>query len=75
MLDRGRDSTDLAALGPYENDRRPIFHCMARASSVSKLFIIWHSVSDRKMHFRWHALKNVRLLHPSLKFRKNVNFF
>ena len=23
-----------------------------RASSVSKLFIIWHSVSDSKMHFR-----------------------
>ena len=24
---------------------------MAQASSVSKLFIIWHSVSDSKMHF------------------------
>ena len=31
-----------------------------------------HFVSDSKMHFRWLALKNVRLLHPSLKFRKNI---
>ena len=49
---------------------RPIFPSTARASSVSKLFIVWHSVSDSKMHFRWLALKNV---HPSLKFRKNFN--
>ena len=29
--------------------------------SVSKLFIIWHSViSDSKMHFRWLALKGFR---------------
>ena len=27
------------------------------------------TVSDSQMHFRWLALKNVRLLHPSLKFR------
>ena len=27
------------------------------------------------MHFRWLALKNVRLLYPSLKFRKNFNLF
>ena len=30
-----------------------------RGSSVSKLFIIWHSVSDSKMHFRWLALKGL----------------
>ena len=33
---RGRDSTDLAALGPYENDRGPIFPGTTRASLVSK---------------------------------------
>ena len=38
-------------------ERRPIFPSTARTSSVSKLFIIWHSVSDSKMHFRWLALK------------------
>ena len=27
------------------------------------------------MHFRWLALKNVRLLHLSLKFRKIFNLF
>ena len=31
----------------------------ARASSVSKLFIIWHSVSDSKIRFRWLAPKGV----------------
>ena len=36
ILARGRDSTDLAAPGPYENDQGPIFPCTARASSVSK---------------------------------------
>ena len=30
-----------------------------RGSSVSKLFIIWHSVSDSKMHFWWLALKGL----------------
>ena len=30
---------------------RPMFPSTARVSSVSKLFIIWHSVSDSKMHF------------------------
>ena len=33
---------------------------LASSSSVSKLFIIWHSVSDSKMHFRWLALKGLR---------------
>ena len=33
---RGRGSADLAALGPYKNDRGPIFPSTARASSVSK---------------------------------------
>ena len=28
-------------------------------SSVSKLFIIWHSASDSKMHFWWFALKGL----------------
>ena len=36
ILARGRGSTELAALGPYENDRGPIFPGTARASSVSK---------------------------------------
>ena len=39
------------------------------------LFIIWHSVSDSKLHFRWLAFKNVRRLNPSLKFRKIFNLF
>ena len=39
------------------------------------LFIMWHSVSDSKMHFRWLALKHVRLLYPVLKFRKCFNLF
>ena len=34
------------------HDRGPIFPSTARAGSVSKLFITWHSVSDSKMHFR-----------------------
>ena len=42
-------------LGLYRRDRGPIFPSMARVSSVSKLFIIWHSVSDSKIHFRWLA--------------------
>ena len=42
-----------------------------KRSKVSKLIIIWHSLSDSKMHFRWLAFKNVCLLHPWLKFRKN----
>ena len=32
ILARGRGSTDLAALGPYKNDRGPIFPSTARAS-------------------------------------------
>ena len=35
-------STDFAALGPYCHDLGPIFPSTARASEVSKLFIIWH---------------------------------
>ena len=46
-----------AKQGPYCLDRGPIFPSTDRASSVSKLFIIWHSVSDSRMHFRWLALK------------------
>ena len=41
ILARGRGSTDRAQRGPYKNDRGPIFPSTARASSVSKLFIIW----------------------------------
>ena len=51
----------LTWLGPYCDDLGPIFPSTARASSVSKLFIKWHSVSDSKMPFRWLALKHVRL--------------
>ena len=51
----------LTSLGPYCDDLGPIFPSTARASSVSKLFIKWHSVSDSKMPFRWLALKHVRL--------------
>ena len=36
ILARGRDSTDRAQRGPYENDRGPIFPGTARASLVSK---------------------------------------
>ena len=43
---------EVVSLGPYCHDRGPMFPSTARASSVSKLFIIWHSVSDSKMHFR-----------------------
>ena len=32
LLVRGRDSTDWAQRGPYENDRAPIFAGTARAS-------------------------------------------
>ena len=53
MLALSRGITDLAALGSYCHDWGPIFPSTARASSVSKLFIIWHSASDSKMHFRW----------------------
>ena len=42
----------MPPLGPYCHDLGPIFPSTARASSVSKLFIIGHSVSDSKMHFR-----------------------
>ena len=35
---------ERAKRGPYCHNRRPIFPSTARASSVSKLFIIWHSV-------------------------------
>ena len=38
--------------GEYCHDGGPIFPSTARASSVSKLFIIWHFVSDSEMHFR-----------------------
>ena len=41
----------MASLGPYCHDRGPIFPSTARASSFSKSFIIWHSVSDSKIHF------------------------
>ena len=40
---RGRDSTDRASRGAHKNDRGPIFPSTARASQVSKQFIIWHS--------------------------------
>ena len=53
ILALSRGITDLAALGSYCHDWGPIFPSTARASSVSKLFIIWHSASDSKMHFRW----------------------
>ena len=43
-FDRGRGSTDLASLGLYCHDRGLIFPSTARASPVSKLFIIWLSV-------------------------------
>ena len=59
ILARGRGSTDRAKRGPYCHDLEPIFPSTSRASSVSKLFIIWHSVSDSKMHFRWLALKGL----------------
>ena len=49
---------DRAKQGPYCHDQGPIFPSTAQASSVSKLFIIWHSVSDSKIHFwldRFHG--------------------
>ena len=62
ILARGRGSTDRAQRGPHCHDRRPIFPSTARASSVSKLFIRWHSASDSKIHFEfrpWLALKGL----------------
>ena len=49
------------ARGPYWGilARRPIFPSTARASSVSKLFIIWHSVSDSKM--QWHSVSDSKM--------------
>ena len=38
--------------GEYCHDRGPIFPSTARASEVSKRFIIWHSVSDSKMQLQ-----------------------
>ena len=75
ILARGRGSTDQASRGPYYHDRGPIFPNTTRASSASKLFIIWHSVSDSKRHFRWLALKNACLLHPSLKYIEKISIF
>ena len=54
-----RVSTDRAQRGPYENDRGPIFPGTARASSVSKMFITWHSVSDSKM--QWHSVSDSKM--------------
>ena len=42
-------------LGRYCHDQGPIFPSTARVTSVSELFIMWHSVSDSKMHFQWLA--------------------
>ena len=49
ILGRGCGSTDRAKRGSYCHNWGPIFPSVSWASSVSKLFIIWHSVSDSKM--------------------------
>ena len=51
--------TERSEVRSATTDRGPIFPSTPRASSVSKLFIIWHSASDSKMHFRWLALKGL----------------
>ena len=45
--------------GPYCHDRGPIYPSTVQTSSVSKLFIMWHSASDSKMHLRWLTLKGL----------------
>ena len=45
--------------GEYCHDRGPIFPSTARASEVSKRFIIWHSVSDSKM--QWHSVSDSKM--------------
>ena len=60
-LAQGRGRKDPAQRGQYCHDWGPMFPSTTRASSVSNLFIIWHSASYRKMHFRWLALKGFPL--------------
>ena len=42
ILAQGRGRTGRAQRGPYKNDRKPIFHSKARASSVSTLHIVYY---------------------------------
>ena len=57
--------------GPYCHDRGPIYPSTARASSVSKLFIMWHSVSDSKMHFRRDVFVMMRATQTKASLRSN----
>ena len=51
----------------YCHDWGPIFPSTARASSVSKLFILWHSASDSEMHFRRDVLRQKQATKSSKK--------
>ena len=57
LLTEGKGCTGEYWPEVVTNNRGPIFPGTARASSVSKQFIMWNSVPDSKMHFRWLALK------------------
>ena len=80
------ESTHRLKRGPYCHDRLPIFPSTARASWVSKLFIygslafgdacfIFYIKSFQVFRIIKLASENVRLFHPSLKFRKIFNLF